>query len=163
MSPQNFDEQSTNSGRVLLPPVMTAQIQLIMTVSILIPLKRLVLRQLQELVELNKTKYWFTVYLSMFILLHSCSLLTSHEHKRSKKQGLLVCRLILFIYEMLMSSRLDTSPSHMLKNCTLVQRLCLHTFTTAIKAAILSYQGFGIRGITFCFPSSTRNSLISCL
>ena len=163
MLPQNFDEHCTNFGRVLVPPVMTAQIQLIMTVSILLPLKRLVLRQLQEIVELNKTQYWFTIYLSMFILLHSCALLTSHEHKRAKKHGLLVCPFLIFDSVMLICYRLDISPNHMLRNCTWVQRSCLHTFTTVIKVAIPLPQGFGIREITFCFRSSTRSSLISCV
>ena len=69
---------------------MSAQIQLIMTATVLSPLKKSVLRQLNNLVQGNKLKSWFVIYLCTFIILHSCALLTSHEHARAKKQGLLV-------------------------------------------------------------------------
>ena len=92
MVPQTFDPAALNFNKVLVPPVMSAQIELIMTTEVLQPLKRAVLVQLQDLIKdkTHRTRSWFTVYLCLFVLLHSCSLLTSFENKRAKRHGLQV-------------------------------------------------------------------------
>ena len=90
MMPQTFDPAAKNFNQVLVPPVMSAQIELIMTAMVLQPLRRTVLTQLQELIKANRKKSWFTIYLCLFLLLHSCSLLTSFEHLRAKRHGLQV-------------------------------------------------------------------------
>ena len=90
MAPQDWDPDCNHYGCVLVPPVISAQIQLLMTVIVMQPLKRSVLQKLQKLMEKNQPKSWFTIYLCVFILLHSCALLTSHENRRAKKHGLQV-------------------------------------------------------------------------
>ena len=87
MRPQDWDADCNCYGRVLVPPVISAQIQLLMTVKVMQPLKASVLRILKKLVQKNDSKTWFTRYLCIFVLLHSCALLTSHENRRAKKSG----------------------------------------------------------------------------
>jgi hypothetical protein len=90
MVPQQFDPAAQNFNQVLVPPVMSAQIELIMTAMVLQPLKKAVLAQLQELIKANRTRSWFTIYLCLFVLLHSCALLTSFENMQAIKYGLQV-------------------------------------------------------------------------
>jgi hypothetical protein len=93
MKPQTFDPAAQNYNQVLIPPVMSAQLELIMTAVILLPLRKVVLVQLQELIKSNRPRSWFTIYLCLFILLHSCALLTSFENMQAKKYGLQVVSL----------------------------------------------------------------------
>ncbi|PMD45736.1 hypothetical protein L207DRAFT_419813 [Hyaloscypha variabilis F] len=88
MVPQTFDQAAKNYNQVLVPPVMSAQVELIMTAVVLQPLKKSVLTQLQELIKANRSQSWFTIYLCLFVLLHSCALLTSFENMQAKKYGL---------------------------------------------------------------------------
>lgn len=67
---------------------MNAQIEIIMVTKILQPKAKAVLHGVQELVYANRARSWFTVYLVMFILLHSCALLTAADNKKARKQGL---------------------------------------------------------------------------
>jgi hypothetical protein len=90
MEPQIFDPAARNYNQVLIPPVMSAQLELVMTSMILQPLKKQVLNQLQDLIKADRPKSWFTIYLCLFILLHSCALLTSFENTQAKKYGLQV-------------------------------------------------------------------------
>ncbi|KAK1832991.1 hypothetical protein QBC39DRAFT_403358 [Podospora conica] len=85
--PQNYDPECHNYGQVLVPPVMSAQIELIATATLLNPSKEFVLRSLRKLIEANKTRAWFTIYLCLFILLHSCALLTEFENRQARKYG----------------------------------------------------------------------------
>jgi hypothetical protein len=112
MAPQTFDPAAPNFNKVLIPPVMSAQIELIMTAEVLQPLKKEVLARLQELIGANRTRTWFTIYLCLFVLLHSCSLLTSFENKRAKRHGLQV-------------GSLSASESSFLSTYTLLVSLCL--------------------------------------
>jgi len=88
MEPQDYGPTCMNSGNILLPPVMSAQIEVIVTAMILLPMKKAVLQGLQELIQANRAESWFTIYLCMFILLHSCALLTDADNKKARKQGL---------------------------------------------------------------------------
>jgi hypothetical protein len=49
-----------------------------------------VLKRLKDLIEENQRRSWFTIYLCMFILLHSCALLSAGDEKKARKQGLTV-------------------------------------------------------------------------
>lgn len=88
MQPQDFDPLAKNFGMILTPPIIAAQLTVIITVSLLLPMKHAVLQGLQRLLEANKARYWFTIYLTMFILLHSCAMFTAFEQKQSLKHGL---------------------------------------------------------------------------
>ena len=92
MMPQDYDKDCNNYGHILTPPVMSAQIELITTVMVLRPLKQAILQRLQALIQSNRTKAWFTIYLCMFMLLHSCALLTNYQNKQARKYGLKVSR-----------------------------------------------------------------------
>lgn len=93
MTPQMEDKACSNFGNILLPPVMTAQIQIVLWTTILYPLKQAVLDRFQNLIQANKPRSWFTIYLCIFLLLHSCALLTDADSKKAKKQGMQVCIL----------------------------------------------------------------------
>ena len=56
MTPQMEDKACSNFGNILLPPVMTAQIQIVLWTTILSPLKRAVLDRLQNLIQANKVE-----------------------------------------------------------------------------------------------------------
>jgi len=86
-APQDYDPECHNFGQVLVPPVMSAQIELMATVMLLEPSKKAVLGPLRKLMEGNKIRSWFTIYLCLFILLHSCAMLTDFENKQAKKYG----------------------------------------------------------------------------
>ncbi|KAL9607868.1 MAG: hypothetical protein Q9167_007257 [Letrouitia subvulpina] len=88
MQPQDFGPRSPNSGHVLLPPVMTAQLEVILVVTVLLPTQKELLTRLKNLVQENNRRSWFVIYLSMFVLLHNCALLTAGDGKKAQKQGL---------------------------------------------------------------------------
>ena len=86
MEPQNWDLEGDNYGAYLIPPVLQAQIELLTTACVLLPMKREVLKGLQMLMKANQTKSWFTIYLCMFLLMHSCALLTQAENLRARRE-----------------------------------------------------------------------------
>jgi len=87
MEAQYSDPDASNYGNFLVPPVLQAQIELLTTASILLPEKDNILKGLENFMKPNQPKNWFTVYLTLFILLHSCSLLTQAEFKRAAREG----------------------------------------------------------------------------
>jgi hypothetical protein len=87
MQPGDYGPDCPNSGIILVPPVLSAQMEIIMTVMVTQPVKKEVLTQLKELIQENQRRSWFTIYLTMFLLLHSCALLTAGDNKKARKQG----------------------------------------------------------------------------
>ena len=59
-----------------------------MTLHILRPLRAKVLHQLGNMMKNNRTKSWFAIYLGLFVLLHSCSMLTCFQRKQAQKYAL---------------------------------------------------------------------------
>lgn len=88
MTPQDYDPESSNFGHVPLPPVMGAQIQLINYGSVTGPMVKTVLGRLRTMMENNRMRSWFTIYLCLFIILHSTSLITAYARRRAVKHGL---------------------------------------------------------------------------
>ena len=88
MEPQIYDPDVTSYGTNSIPPIMSAQIELMTTTRILQPLRKTVLKRLQKLMQANDLKCWFPIYLCLFILLHSCSILTADENRQARKYGL---------------------------------------------------------------------------
>ncbi|XMA17014.1 hypothetical protein WAI453_009805 [Rhynchosporium graminicola] len=79
MSPVT-DLSSPYYNHTPIPPVMSAQGQIIAYSKILEPLKRSVVKQLASMSSATDTrKNWFTIYLTYFILLHSCGLVTRRD------------------------------------------------------------------------------------
>lgn len=90
MEPQTFDPDVASYGTNSIPPIMSAQMELMTTTRILQPFAKNVLRRLQNLIQTNELRSWFVIYLSLFVLLHSCSILTADENMQARKYGLQV-------------------------------------------------------------------------
>jgi hypothetical protein len=85
MPPDILDETSPLHGEIPVPPVLGAQIELILIQGIQIPLRKAVLDKLQKLILANRMNTWFTMYLCTFILLHNCSMITKYDAGYAKK------------------------------------------------------------------------------
>lgn len=88
MSSDMMDKSSGMHGKIPIPPVMGAQIQLILNHKLLTPLRSKILTKLQKLTLEQKPDNWFCIYLCTFILLHNASLLTAHDIGYARKHGL---------------------------------------------------------------------------
>lgn len=75
---------------VPMPVIMIAQMECIMYTRVLRPTHRKVLAQLNELVKANKREYWLTIYLTMFILLHSCAMISRRDWETARQYNLQV-------------------------------------------------------------------------
>ncbi|KAJ1327396.1 hypothetical protein MN608_06723 [Microdochium nivale] len=82
------DPQSMFHGVVPMPVIMIAQMECIMYTRVLRPMAKKVLSALNDLVTRNKPKYWLTIYLTTFILLHSCSMLTRRDWETARQYNL---------------------------------------------------------------------------
>jgi hypothetical protein len=91
------DHSSPYYGTIPIPPVMSAQFTIIAQTCILKPIKRLVVDKLHALTATESRRYWFTIYLCIFILLHSCSMMTKRHEEYSKQINspvrILSCRI----------------------------------------------------------------------
>ncbi|KAI2602016.1 hypothetical protein GGR54DRAFT_654819 [Hypoxylon sp. NC1633] len=83
-----MDSTSPLEGCIPLPPVMGAQIELILIHQIQSSLRREMLENLQAMTQANKHQTWFTTYLVTFILLHNVSLLCQHDAAYAQKHGI---------------------------------------------------------------------------
>lgn len=84
-------DDSPLRGCIPLPPVMGAQIELILIHQIQASLRREMLENLQTMTQANKNQTWFTTYLVTFILLHNVALLCQHDAGYARKHGIKVC------------------------------------------------------------------------
>ena len=81
---------SALESKVPLPPVMIQQLDIILTVGILLPLQKQVLEDMQKLVLSNNPRTWMTMYLITFMSLYSCASLTGENYRNARRQGLRV-------------------------------------------------------------------------
>ncbi|EMR63160.1 hypothetical protein UCREL1_9900 [Eutypa lata UCREL1] len=88
MSQDIMDETSPLRGQIPLPPVMGAQIELILIHQIQTSLRREMLENLQAMTQANKHQTWYTTYLVTFILLHNVALLCQHDAGYARKHGI---------------------------------------------------------------------------
>ncbi|KAL1913086.1 hypothetical protein Sste5344_001174 [Sporothrix stenoceras] len=88
MPPNILDETSPSHGKIPIPPVMGAQLDSVLIHEIQHTLRHDVLQALQDMIGANKTSYWFTLYLVMFILLHNAALVIKHDASYARKHGL---------------------------------------------------------------------------
>lgn len=86
MEPQTWDLEADNFGAYLIPPVLQAQIELLTTAYVLLPMKQEVLKIMQKLMKANHPRSWFSIYLCLFLLMHSCALLSQAESLRAKRE-----------------------------------------------------------------------------
>ncbi|KAJ4403427.1 hypothetical protein N0V85_005095 [Neurospora sp. IMI 360204] len=82
------EPESKYYGRVPMPKIMTAQFECIEYTNFLRPWSKAVLKQLNDLVLAKKREYWFTIYLALFVLLHSCSMVTRRDAETARKWGM---------------------------------------------------------------------------
>ncbi|KAI0022285.1 hypothetical protein F4780DRAFT_769901 [Xylariomycetidae sp. FL0641] len=88
MSRDIMDATSPLHGCIPLPPVMGAQIELVLIHQIQSNLRREMLENLQTMTQANKHQTWFTTYLVTFILLHNVALLCQHDAGYARKHGM---------------------------------------------------------------------------
>lgn len=81
------DTSSPYHGTIPVPPVMCAQLEALTYSHILRPLRREVLSSLRELMTSNEVQNWFTAYLSIFVICHSCSLTTRRDEQFAQRMG----------------------------------------------------------------------------
>ncbi|GAB1317293.1 Zn(2)-C6 fungal-type domain-containing protein [Madurella fahalii] len=82
------DPGSVFHNRVPMPVIIIAQMECILYSKVLRPVHRKLLGQLNELVKENKRQYWLTIYLTMFILLHSCSMISRRDWETARQYNL---------------------------------------------------------------------------
>lgn len=87
MKSRDYGPKSASTGKILMPPVFSAQMEIIIVATILQPTKREVLGQLKNLLQENQRRSWLAIYLCIFLLLHSCALLTARDRERAVMQG----------------------------------------------------------------------------
>ncbi|PHH81697.1 hypothetical protein CDD83_3505 [Cordyceps sp. RAO-2017] len=83
-----LDETNPNAGKIPMPPVLGAQLDLVLIHHIQTKLRREMLEVLQKMVLKNKQVTWFVTYLVTFILLHNASLITAHDAGYARKHGM---------------------------------------------------------------------------
>lgn len=88
MGPDLMDRTSSMPGQTPIPPVMGAQIEVILIQGIMKPLRAMILEHLQKLILAHKPQNWFCIYLCTFMLLHNASLITKQDIAYAKKHGL---------------------------------------------------------------------------
>lgn len=85
-----LDETNPNHGKIPLPPVLGAQMDLVLIHHIQTKLRRELLDKLQKMMSKNKQSTWLVTYLVIFILLHNTALITAHDAGYAKKHGMKV-------------------------------------------------------------------------
>lgn len=90
MSSNILDKTSSNPGKIPVPPVLGAQLDLILIQHIQTKLRRDLLDKLQKMILKNKHSTWFVTYLVTFILLHNTALITAHDANYAQKHGMKV-------------------------------------------------------------------------
>ncbi|KAK0644676.1 hypothetical protein B0T16DRAFT_332780 [Cercophora newfieldiana] len=74
-------QDSLHDGKVPMPMIMTAQFECINYTTFLRPWSKAVLKQLNELVLAKRRDYWLSIYFAMFVLLHSCAMMTRRDEE----------------------------------------------------------------------------------
>jgi hypothetical protein len=89
MEPEAVDTSYPLFGKIPLPPVMIQQLDMILTLGILEPLRKQVLEDFQKLALVTNPRNWMTIYLISFMSLHSCAKITEENYHNARKHGLL--------------------------------------------------------------------------
>lgn len=88
MLPETKDISYPLFGKVPLPPIMIQQLDMILTLGLLQPLRKRVLEDFHKIVIANKPKSWMTIYLITFMFAHSCAALSAENYQNARKHGL---------------------------------------------------------------------------
>lgn len=84
------DPASIYFGRVPTSVIMGNQIECINYARFLRPLGKRVLEDLQNLVSQKDLKYWLTIYLVCFLLLHNCAITTRRDEETARQYNIMV-------------------------------------------------------------------------
>jgi len=90
MDPETTDRSNPLFGKVPLPPVMIQQLDMILTLGLLRPLRKKFFEDFQKMILANKPKSWMTIYLITFISLTSFSAVAAEHYENARKHGLKV-------------------------------------------------------------------------
>lgn len=74
-------------GKVPYPPIANDQLGVLCHVKILEPLQKVILEGLKQLIQSKQPQCWTTIFLSVFMLLHNCSVLTWDRYRHARKHG----------------------------------------------------------------------------
>jgi hypothetical protein len=91
---ETLDNQLRPPDWTSLPPYIDYQLASIVMHRYLAPLRGKVLEQLQRLVKANKASNWYSIFLSCFILLHSCEMTVVIIRKHAAKRRSPVSHLL---------------------------------------------------------------------
>jgi hypothetical protein len=75
------DQSSPYRNTRPVPPMACAQLEVISYTAFLHPLRRQILQMLEHMFMSNTRASWYTLYLTLFIILHSCSLITRRDEE----------------------------------------------------------------------------------
>jgi hypothetical protein len=144
-------------GQIPITPVMGAQLDVIMTHGIMLPLRHKILEKLSSLVLANKPSNWLCIYFSTFTLLHDCSLKVIRNAIYGRKHGMKVSRKSLFLQvPSNFQLRLDSETWRIYRRSSWVRMCFLHISITAAKE-IEYLRKVGTRSKQNRWRSSTRN------
>ncbi|OJD30106.1 uncharacterized protein BKCO1_6600048 [Diplodia corticola] len=82
------DRSSPYYGTVPVAPVICAQLEVITYSQLQRPLRKRVLDGLAQMMRVNDRRNWFTIYLTLFILLHSCSMTTKRDQEYATQMAM---------------------------------------------------------------------------
>ena len=85
-----LDETSPDAGKIPIPPVLGAQLDVILIHQIQAELRRNVLQGLDKMLMKRETHTWMVRYLVIFMLLHNTALITAHDAGYARKHGIQV-------------------------------------------------------------------------
>jgi hypothetical protein len=112
MKPEVEDRSYPLFGKVPLPPVMIAQLDIILTLQVLQPLRKKVLEDFQKIVLSNKPGSWMTVYLITFMSLHSCSKVSEENYRNARKHGFRVSQTAIYLIWLTMIASICDAGLH---------------------------------------------------
>lgn len=87
-----LDETSPHVGKIPVPPVLGAQLDIVLIHHIQTSLRRELLDRLQGMFMKSKPSTWLVTYLVTFMLLHNAALLIKHDAAYARKHGMRVSR-----------------------------------------------------------------------
>lgn len=83
-----LDDCSSTPGKIPIPCVMGAQLDLILIHQIQSKLRCSVLEKLEDILLRSKLQSWMATYLVTFVLLHNTSLITAHDAGYARKHNM---------------------------------------------------------------------------
>ena len=165
MEPEKNDRSFPLFDKVPLPPVMIQQLDMILTLGILVPLNKQVLEDFQKVVLENRPRSWMTIYLITFMSLHSCAKVSDENYKNARKQGLRVMLISVFwnVIALLTSSLPDSdaTPFQTLSLSGIMAQMSSYLITTTALSPVIHSNWIGNRGTRLPLLTSPRKTFCS--